>query len=126
MSEQYDMVILGAGINGVAIAKALAHLGKKVLIVEKTHIAAGASSKSSRLIHGGLRYLENFEFFLVKEVYIGTRPIIKSKKDVTKMSREFKLDLQKIGKNKVLHVYGGKLTSFPSLARKVLKVLDLI
>ncbi len=61
------MVILGAGINGVAIAKALALTGKKVLVVEKTHIAAGASSHSSRLIHGGLRYLENFEFDLVRE-----------------------------------------------------------
>ena len=61
------MVILGAGINGVAIAKALALSGKKVLVVEKTDIAAGASSHSSRLIHGGLRYLEHFEFALVKE-----------------------------------------------------------
>lgn len=61
------MVILGAGINGVAIAKALASIGKKVLVVEKTHIAAGTPSNSSRLVHRGLRYLENFEFTLVKE-----------------------------------------------------------
>ncbi len=67
MQTQYDAVILGAGINGVAIAKALAEKGKRVLLIEKSHIAAGASSHSSRLIHGGLRYLEHFEFALVKE-----------------------------------------------------------
>lgn len=67
MQTYYDVIILGAGINGVAIAKALAESGKRVLIIEKNHIAAGASSHSSRLIHGGLRYLETYEFSLVKE-----------------------------------------------------------
>ncbi len=67
LKKQYDVVILGAGINGVAIAKALAITGKKVLVLEKNHIAFGASSKSSRLIHGGLRYLEEYEFSLIRE-----------------------------------------------------------
>ncbi len=67
MNKEYDVIILGAGINGVASAKALAEGGKSVLIIEKNHIASGASSHSSRLIHGGLRYLENFDFALVKE-----------------------------------------------------------
>ena len=64
MKTQYDVVILGAGINGVAIARAVAKKGKNVLVIEKNHIACGASSHSSRLIHGGLRYLEHFEFAL--------------------------------------------------------------
>lgn len=67
MSENYDAIILGAGINGVAIAKALALEGKTVCVIDKSTIGAGASSASSRLIHGGLRYLEHFEFSLVKE-----------------------------------------------------------
>lgn len=67
MSENYDAIILGAGINGVAIAKALAGEGKTVCVIDKQGIGAGASSRSSRLIHGGLRYLEHFEFSLVKE-----------------------------------------------------------
>ena len=67
MQTQYDAVILGAGINGVAISKALAQSGKRVLVIEKNRIGAGASSHSSRLIHGGLRYLENYDFALVKE-----------------------------------------------------------
>jgi glycerol-3-phosphate dehydrogenase len=67
MQTQYDVVILGAGINGVAIARDFAIAGKSVLVIEKNHIAAGASSHSSKLIHGGLRYLETYEFSLVRE-----------------------------------------------------------
>lgn len=67
MQAKYDVIILGAGINGAAIAKGLSAVGKTVLVIEKNHIAAGASSHSSRLIHGGLRYLEHFEFALVRE-----------------------------------------------------------
>lgn len=67
MKNNYDVIILGAGINGLAIAKALAIVGKKVLVIEKKHIASGASSNSSRLIHGGLRYLEQYEFSLIRE-----------------------------------------------------------
>ncbi|WP_415395874.1 FAD-dependent oxidoreductase [Sulfurimonas sp. CS5] len=67
MKNSYDAIVLGAGINGVAIAKALAIAEKKVLVIEKNHIASGASSNSSRLIHGGLRYLEQYEFSLIRE-----------------------------------------------------------
>ncbi len=67
MNEAYDVIILGAGINGLAAARALALEGKSVLVIEKRFIGTGASSHSSRLIHGGLRYLEHFEFALVKE-----------------------------------------------------------
>lgn len=59
----------------------------------------------------------------ILEVYIGTRAIIKSKNNPTKMSREYKLDLHHIGENKILNIYGGKLTSFPSLAKKVARIL---
>jgi len=85
MHKKYDMVILGAGINGLAIAKALAASGKKVLVVEKAHIAAGASSKSSRLIHGGLRYLENFEFSLVKEALGDQKYLLDTYPDLVKL-----------------------------------------
>lgn len=67
MQSQYDVIVFGAGINGLAIAKTMAQEGKSVLVIEKSQIAAGASSHSSRLIHGGLRYLEQYEFGLVKE-----------------------------------------------------------
>jgi glycerol-3-phosphate dehydrogenase len=59
--------VIGAGINGAAIAREAALSGLAVLLVERGDLAAGTSSASSRLIHGGLRYLEHFEIGLVRE-----------------------------------------------------------
>lgn len=64
---KYDIVVIGAGIQGVGVAQAAAAAGYSVLVVEKTAPAAGTSSKSSKLIHGGLRYLETAQFGLVRE-----------------------------------------------------------
>ncbi len=63
----YDLVVVGGGINGVGIAADAAGRGLSVLLAEMGDLAGGTSSKSSKLIHGGLRYLEHFEFRLVRE-----------------------------------------------------------
>lgn len=63
----HDVVIIGGGINGAGIARDAAMRGLKVLLIEKGEIGAGTTSASTRLIHGGLRYLEHFEFGLVYE-----------------------------------------------------------
>lgn len=63
----YDLVVIGGGINGTGIARDAARRGLKVLLLEKNDFGAGTSAYSSRLIHGGLRYLANFEFDLVRE-----------------------------------------------------------
>jgi glycerol-3-phosphate dehydrogenase len=63
----YDVIIIGAGINGAGIARDAAMRGLKVLLLDKGDIAGGTSSASTRLIHGGLRYLEHFELRLVRE-----------------------------------------------------------
>ena len=63
----YDVIIIGGGINGAGVARDAALRGLKTIIVEKDDFASGSSSWSSRLIHGGLRYLEYFEFPLVRE-----------------------------------------------------------
>jgi len=63
----FDLVIVGGGINGVAVAQAAAAKGHSVLLLEKSELAAGTSRDSSKLIHGGLRYLESYEFSLVYE-----------------------------------------------------------
>ncbi|MEJ2140003.1 MAG: FAD-dependent oxidoreductase [Gammaproteobacteria bacterium] len=63
----YDVVVVGGGINGVGVAQAAAAAGYSVMLLEKQAVAAGTSSKSSKLIHGGLRYLESYEFGLVRE-----------------------------------------------------------
>jgi glycerol-3-phosphate dehydrogenase len=65
--ERFDLLIIGGGINGAAIARDAAGRGLKVLLVEKDDLAAHTSSASSKLIHGGLRYLEYYEFRLVRE-----------------------------------------------------------
>ncbi|WP_428027389.1 glycerol-3-phosphate dehydrogenase [Altererythrobacter sp.] len=68
--ETYDLLIIGGGINGVGIARDAAGRGARVLLVEKDDLASHTSSASTKLIHGGLRYLEHFEFRLVRESLI--------------------------------------------------------
>jgi glycerol-3-phosphate dehydrogenase len=63
----FDLLIAGGGINGCAIAREASLLGLKVLLVEKDDLASHTSSASTKLIHGGLRYLETYEFRLVRE-----------------------------------------------------------
>jgi glycerol-3-phosphate dehydrogenase len=65
--ETYDLLVIGGGINGTGIARDAAGRGMKVLLVEKDDLSAHTSSSSSKLIHGGLRYLEHYEFRLVAE-----------------------------------------------------------
>jgi glycerol-3-phosphate dehydrogenase len=65
--DSFDLLVIGGGINGAAIARDAAGRGLKVLLVEKDDLAAHTSSASSKLIHGGLRYLEQLEFRLVRE-----------------------------------------------------------
>ena len=67
MTVTYDLLIIGGGINGTAIAREAALNGLSVLLVEKDYLAAHTSSASTKLIHGGLRYLEYYEFKLVRE-----------------------------------------------------------
>lgn len=67
MKTLYDLLIIGGGINGTAIARAAAVAGKTVLLVEKDDLAQATSSASTKLMHGGLRYLEYYEFKLVRE-----------------------------------------------------------
>jgi len=63
----YDLAIIGGGVNGCGIARDAAGRGLKVMLVEKNDLASGTSSASTKLIHGGLRYLEHYEFRLVRE-----------------------------------------------------------
>ena len=64
----FDLLVVGGGITGAGIALDAASRGMKVALIEKNDFASGTSSKSTKLIHGGLRYLKQFDFWLVKEV----------------------------------------------------------
>ncbi|MFV5624184.1 FAD-dependent oxidoreductase, partial [Acinetobacter baumannii] len=66
-SKIYDIAVIGGGINGVGIANDAAGRGLSVFLCEKDDLASHTSSASSKLIHGGLRYLEHKEFRLVRE-----------------------------------------------------------
>jgi glycerol-3-phosphate dehydrogenase len=66
MNNLYDVFVIGGGVNGCGVARDAAGRGYSVYLAEKNDIASGTSSASSKLIHGGLRYLENFEFSLVR------------------------------------------------------------
>ncbi|WP_299193725.1 glycerol-3-phosphate dehydrogenase [uncultured Erythrobacter sp.] len=70
MSENFDLLVIGGGINGAGIARDAAGRGMSVCLVEKDDLAAHTSSSSTKLVHGGLRYLEHFEFRLVRESLI--------------------------------------------------------
>jgi glycerol-3-phosphate dehydrogenase len=66
-AKTYDLAVIGAGINGAGIARDAAGRGLSVLLIEKDDIAGATSQWSTKLIHGGLRYLEHYEFRLVRE-----------------------------------------------------------
>ncbi|HZR29188.1 MAG TPA: glycerol-3-phosphate dehydrogenase/oxidase [Terriglobales bacterium] len=65
--NHFDVVVIGGGISGVAIARECAQSGKRVLLLEQNDFASGTTSRSTRIIHGGLRYLEHGELGLVRE-----------------------------------------------------------
>ena len=65
--QPYDVIIVGGGVNGAGVARDAAGRGGRVLLIEQGDLAQGTSSASTKLIHGGLRYLEHYEFGLVRE-----------------------------------------------------------
>src|SRR6202050_5221779 len=65
--QHFHVVVIGGGINGVAVARQCARAGKHTLLVEQNDFASGVTSRSTRIIHGGLRYLEHGELSLVRE-----------------------------------------------------------
>ncbi|MEA2474362.1 MAG: glycerol-3-phosphate dehydrogenase [Thermoleophilaceae bacterium] len=69
-SDRFDMVVIGGGITGAGVALDAASRGYSVALVEREDYASGTSSRSSKLIHGGLRYLQNFDLGLVREALL--------------------------------------------------------
>jgi len=65
--KEYDVIVIGGGIHGAGVLQAAAAAGHKALLIERQALASGTSSRSSKLIHGGLRYLESGQFALVRE-----------------------------------------------------------
>ena len=76
--EPYDLLVVGGGVNGCGIARDAAGRGLRTLLVEKDDLAEGTSSRSGKLIHGGLRYLEYYEFRLVREALIEREVLLRN------------------------------------------------
>ena len=74
----YDVFVVGGGVNGVGIANDAAGRGLSVMLVEMNDLASATSSASSKLIHGGLRYLEYYEFGLVKKALAEREVLLKN------------------------------------------------
>ncbi|MCO4318546.1 glycerol-3-phosphate dehydrogenase [Phyllobacterium sp. 21LDTY02-6] len=74
----YDLLVIGGGVNGAGIARDAAGRGLSVLLCEKDDLAQGTSSRSGKLVHGGLRYLEYYEFRLVREALIEREVLLES------------------------------------------------
>lgn len=77
MTPDYDVAIIGGGIQGAGVAQAAAATGYKVILFEQQQLAAGTSSRSSKLIHGGLRYLESGQFSLVRKALLERALLLK-------------------------------------------------
>src|SRR3954464_3237104 len=75
--EVFDVVVVGGGITGAGVALDAATRGYSVALVEKRDFAAGTSSRSSKLVHGGLRYLQNFDLGLVREALLERQLMVK-------------------------------------------------
>ncbi len=76
--ESYDVIIIGGGINGAAAAAALAARGARVALLERGDFAAGASQQSSNLVWGGIKYLETYEFALVRQLCLSRNRLLAS------------------------------------------------
>src|SRR5918911_864124 len=75
--ERFDVVVIGGGITGAGVALDAASRGYSVALVEKADFASGTSSRSSKLIHGGLRYLQSFDLGLVREALLERQLMVK-------------------------------------------------
>ena len=76
--DLFDLVVVGGGVNGAGIARDAAGRGLKVLLCEQDDLAQGTSSRSGKLVHGGLRYLEYYEFRLVREALIEREVLLRA------------------------------------------------
>src|SRR5438477_4254043 len=75
--ERFDVVVIGGGITGAGVALDAASRGYSVALVEKADFASGTSSRSSKLVHGGLRYLQSFDLGLVREALLERQLMVK-------------------------------------------------
>jgi glycerol-3-phosphate dehydrogenase len=104
--RQFDIVVIGGGINGVAIARECARAGRSVLLLEQNDFASGTTSRSTRIIHGGLRYLQYAEIGLVRESLRERDRLVRERSHLVRPLR-FVLALDGSSRVSALHVRAG-------------------
>jgi glycerol-3-phosphate dehydrogenase len=133
-SVYYDVVVIGGGIHGVGVAQAAAASGYSVFVLEQGALASGTSSRSSKLIHGGLRYLEHGQFGLVRECLYERNLLLKLAPELVKL-RPFYIPVYRHSKRNrftiraglslyALLAGGGRSARFKSLPSKQWASLD--
>jgi len=134
VTDSYDVVVIGGGIHGVGVAQAAACEGYSVLLLEQQSLASGTSSRSSKLIHGGLRYLEGHEFGLVRESLLERAILLRIAPDLVHL-RPFHIPVYPDTSRRPLHLragltlyalFGGlhRASRFRKLPRKQWDTLD--
>ena len=76
-SERFDVAVVGGGITGAGVALDAASRGYSVALIERADYASGTSSRSSKLVHGGLRYLQQFDLALVREALLERQLLVR-------------------------------------------------
>ena len=133
MSE-FDVVVIGAGIHGAGVAQAAAAAGYSVLVLEKNDVGTGTSCKSSKLIHGGLRYLESYQFSLVRKSLKERALLCRLAPELVKL-QPFYIPIYKTTSRRPFHIWLGlslyallgglhKNNLFKCISRKKVEKLD--
>src|SRR5437667_9502885 len=114
--QRFGVAVIVGGIHGVAIARECALAGKRTLLIEQHDFASGTTSRSTRIIHGGLRYLEHGEIALVRESLCERQRLVRERPHLVR-PLEFLLALQPGGRHSALAVRAG-LWFYRRLARQ--------
>jgi glycerol-3-phosphate dehydrogenase len=101
--KTFHVIVIGGGINGAAIARECARAGRRVLLLEQDDFGAGTSSRSTRIIHGGLRYLEHGEIGMVRESLRERQRLLRVRPNLVR-TRDFLLALGKHSRRSALQV----------------------
>ena len=104
--ERYHVVVIGGGINGVAIARECARAGRRTLLLEQNDFASGTTSRSTRIIHGGLRYLAHGELGLVREALRERQALLRERPHLVRRL-SFLLPLKPGGRHSALGIRAG-------------------
>src|SRR5438270_3245035 len=104
--RRFDVTVMGGGINGVAIARECARGGRSTLLLEQHDFSSGTTSRSTRIIHGGLRYLEHGEIGLVMESLRERQRLLRQRPHLVR-PRQFVLALPHGGRHNALAVRAG-------------------